>query len=133
MLAGGCLCGAVRYQAAAAPFHETVCHCADCRRAVGAAAVAWFTVPASAFRWMTGTPAAFQSSPGVVRRFCAACGTSLTYEGAPGEVDVTTCSLDDPAAVPPRDHTQTAARLPWDVIGDGLPAYPQGRPAPEDA
>ncbi len=133
MLAGGCLCGAVRYQAAAAPFHETVCHCADCRRAVGASAVAWFTVPLSAFRWMAGTPAAFQSSPGVMRRFCAVCGTSLTYEGALGEVDVTTCSLDDPAAVPPRDHTHTAAQLPWNIIGDGLPAYPQGRPAPAEA
>ncbi|MGI4945401.1 MAG: GFA family protein [Janthinobacterium lividum] len=133
MLAGGCFCGAVRYQAAAEPFHETVCHCADCRRAVGAAAVAWFTVPSSTLRWTAGTPAAFQSSPGVMRRFCAVCGTSLTYEGAPGEVDVTICSLDDPNVVPPRDHTRTAARLSWDIIGDGLPTHPQGRPASEGA
>ncbi len=133
MLAGGCLCGAVRYQAAATPFHETVCHCVDCRRAVGAAAVAWLTVPSPSFHWTAGTPVAFQSSPGVMRRFCATCGTSLTYEAVPGEVDVTTCSLDNPAAVPPRDHTRTAARLPWDIIGDGLPNYPQGRPVSEDA
>lgn len=133
MLAGGCLCGAVRYEAAAAPFHETVCHCADCRRAVGAAAVAWFTVPSHAFRWVAGTPAAYRSSPGVLRWFCGTCGTSLTYEGAPGEVDVTTCSLDDPAAVPPRDHTEVAARLPWDVLCDGLPAYLHRRPLPESA
>ena len=132
MLAGGCLCGAVRYEAAAAPFHETVCHCADCRRAVGAASVAWFTVPRASFHWMRGTAAAYESSPGVTRSFCAACGTSLTYEAAPDELDVTTCSLDDPAAVPPRDHTHVAARLPWDALCDGLPVHSHKRPLPDD-
>lgn len=126
MLTGGCLCGAVRYEAAA-PFHETVCHCADCRRAVGAAAVAWFTVRRAAFRLLGAEPAAYESSPGVVRRFCGTCGTSLTFEAVPGEVDVTTCSLDDPGGVPPRDHTHTAGRLAWDALCDGLPAFPGGR------
>ncbi len=127
MLTGGCLCGAVRYEAAAAPFHETVCHCADCRRAVGAASVAWFSVPRMAFRWVSGIAAAYESSPGVLRRFCASCGTSLTFEAVADELDVTTCSLDDPAAVPPRDRTWVAERLPWDTLCDGLPAYPRGR------
>ena len=130
MLTGGCLCGAVRYEAAAQPFHETVCHCADCRRAVGAASVAWLTVPRAALRFVRGTPAAYLSSPGVLRRFCATCGTSLTWESeqTAGEVDVTICSLDDPAAVPPRDHVRTAARVPWDALCDGLPAFPGSRP-----
>ena len=127
MLTGGCLCGAVRYAAAGIPFHETICHCTDCRRAVGAASVAWFTVPAASFSWVAGTPAAYASSPGVRRRFCATCGTSLTFEGAAGEVDVATATLDDPAAMPPRDHTFAASRLGWDVIADGLPVYQRGR------
>ena len=104
-----------------------MCHCADCRRAVGTAPVAWFTVSAASLRWVQGTPVAYASSPGVLRRFCGVCGTSLTFEGAPGEVDVTTASLDDPAAVPPRDHTHVASRLAWDLIADGLPAYQRGR------
>ena len=37
-LAGGCMCGAVRYEADGAPFHATLCHCVDCRRAGGAPA-----------------------------------------------------------------------------------------------
>jgi hypothetical protein len=41
MLTGGCYCGAVRYETDGEPFHETICHCADCRRIVGAASVAW--------------------------------------------------------------------------------------------
>lgn len=48
MLTGGCFCGAVRCEADADAVHETVCHCSDCQRAVGAASVAWFSVPRSA-------------------------------------------------------------------------------------
>ena len=42
---------------------------------------------------------------------------------APGEVDVTTCSLDDPERLPPRDHTQTGTALSWVVLGDALPSF----------
>ena len=125
MLSGGCYCGKVRYEAAAEPFHETICHCADCRRIVGAASVAWFTVPRAAFRWTAGEPASFRSSAKATRRFCGTCGTSLTYEGetTPSDIDITTASLDDPDAVPPKDHTHAGSRLGWDKICDGLPAY----------
>src|SRR5918993_3931867 len=129
MLSGGCYCGKVRYEAAAEPFHETICHCADCRRIVGAASVAWFTVPRAAFRWTAGEPASFRSSAKATRRFCGTCGTSLTYEGetTPGEIDITTATLDDPDAVPPKDHTHTGSSLVWDQICDGLPAYKGAR------
>jgi hypothetical protein len=129
MLTGGCFCGAVRYEAAAAPFHETICHCADCRRSVGAANVAWFSVPRPRFRFISGTPTVFRSSPAVLRRFCGTCGTTLTYEAdaAPGDIDVTTASLDAPDRAPPRDHTRADGRLGWDVICDGLPVLPGAR------
>ncbi|MFE1600377.1 GFA family protein [Methylobacterium sp. ID0610] len=130
MLTGGCLCGQVRYAADGPVFHETICHCACCRRAVGAASVAWFSVPRAAFRLTAGEPARYRSSPGVLRGFCGVCGTSLTYEtrGHPDAVDVTVASLDDPDAVVPRDHTQAAERLRWTIIGDGLPVHPGARP-----
>lgn len=38
---GGCLCGAVRYEATGRPHNVTHCHCADCRRSSGAAFVRW--------------------------------------------------------------------------------------------
>jgi hypothetical protein len=129
MLTGGCLCGRVRYQAAATPFHETMCHCSMCRRAAGAPVVAWFSVPRSTFRVLAGEITHFQSSKSCVRGFCATCGTSLTFasEDFPDELDVTTCSLDDPAALPPRDHVHTRSKLPWISVGDGLAQYPQAR------
>src|SRR5687767_12371984 len=39
MIQGGCLCGAVRYEAAGQPYNITHCHCTDCRRSSGAAFV----------------------------------------------------------------------------------------------
>ena len=130
MLTGGCFCGFVRYEADAHPFHETVCHCASCRRMVGAAEVAWFSVPRAAFRLTAGAPSRFASSEGVERSFCPTCGTSLTYRSRdfPDEIDVTIASLDDPDAAPPRDHTQVADKLRWTRLPEDLPAYPTRRP-----
>jgi hypothetical protein len=128
-LAGGCMCGAVRYVAEGEPFHPTLCHCRDCRRASGAPALAWFSVRRDALRWVQGTPALHRSSPGVERRFCAACGTQLTWHGdaAPDEIDVTIGSLDDPDAIAPLDHTCFSQRVRWLHLDDVLPRYPSLR------
>lgn len=133
MLTGGCLCGEIRYEAHGTPFHPTLCHCSMCRRAAGAPVVAWFSVRRDEYRITAGTPARYASSPRVVRTFCPRCGTSLTFESAahPEEIDVTTASLDDPEAVPPRDHTRAATRLSWMPVTDGLPVYPDVRPGRE--
>jgi len=123
------MCGAVRYEADGEPFHPTLCHCVDCRRASGAPALAWFSVRRDALRWTRGTPALNPSSPGVERQFCSACGTQLTWRGAaaPDEIDVTMGSLDDPNAVAPADHTYEAQRVRWLHLADSLPRYPRTR------
>jgi hypothetical protein len=130
MLTGGCYCGAVRFEADGAPSHETNCHCSICRRTTGAPYVAWFTVPRARFRFVQGRPSRFRSTEKGTRTFCPTCGTQLTFEhaDAPGAVDVTTCSLDDPERVPPKDHTRTSSKLPWVALADDLPRYPEARP-----
>jgi hypothetical protein len=97
--------------------------------AAGAPAVAWFSVPAVALRFVKGIAATHRSSPPVQRSFCGACGTPLAYrnDAWPEEVDLTACSLDDPAAAAPQDHTFASQRLPWMRIDDGLPVYPRSR------
>lgn len=128
-IGGGCFCGAVRYEVDGEVGNVTVCHCRSCQKIAAAPALPWFTVSANALQWQGAAPLEFASSPGVTRGFCAACGTPLSYRSdqAPGELDVTLCSLDDPAALPPRDHTWTSHRLPWEVIGDGLAQFPRSR------
>lgn len=126
---GGCYCGAVRYVVSGAVFHVTSCHCPTCRRVAGAAQVAWFSAATGQVQWTGAAPVRFRSSEHVTRSFCGACGTALAYQSDDSldELDITVCSLDEPAQLVPLDHTQTRYRLPWDHIGDGLPQFPGSR------
>lgn len=128
-LTGGCLCGAVRYEARGAPFHRTVCHCSICRRSAGAPMVAWFSVKATDFSITSGQPCSYRSSVKAQRSCCPTCGTQLTFKlDAEDEIDVTVCSLDDPEAVAPQDHTYVSTQLSWVHLDDGLPRHAQARP-----
>jgi len=121
---GGCFCGFIRYRAGGVPCLETSCHCSICRRTSGAPFLSWFTVRRAEFAYLSGVPASFRSSAHGTRMFCPRCGTQLTFQSdrAPGEIDVTIGSLDEPARLAPRDHTQVATRLPWVELGH-LPAF----------
>jgi hypothetical protein len=128
MLAGGCFCGQLRYEASGTPFHETSCHCTICRRTTGAAFVTWFSVPRSQLRFVRGEPTRFRSTDKGTRSFCPSCGTQLTFElEGLDEIDVTTCSLDAPDALPPKDHTYMKSKLGWVNPADGLPQYRESR------
>ncbi|MEY4577856.1 MAG: hypothetical protein RL701_2559 [Pseudomonadota bacterium] len=125
MLTGGCYCGFIRYDTSGRPTCETNCHCSICRRVSGAAFVTWFTVPKSTLRFLSGNPTKFSSTERGKRTFCPRCGTPLTFEHAdfPEFVDITTCSLDQPERLPPKDHTQTRTSLAWVEVNDALPRY----------
>lgn len=124
-LAGGCICRAVRYRIATAPIVSLICHCATCRRAVGAQAVGWLSVAASGFAWTAGAPAVYASSPGVERTHCPVCGASLTYRSEAATIDVTLASLDDPEAAPPTRETWLTHRLRWTPVSHDLPGFPE--------
>jgi hypothetical protein len=119
----------MRYEAGGTPFHETSCHCTICRRANGAAFVTWFSVPRLQFKWVQGEPTRFRSTAKGTRSFCARCGTQLTFEleGLADEIDITICSLDDPEALPPKDHTWSRSRLHWVKLDDRLAQFKEGR------
>ncbi|HEV7732476.1 MAG TPA: GFA family protein [Candidatus Binatia bacterium] len=128
-LEGGCRCGAVRYRAGDRPFDVTHCHCVDCRRSSAAPFMTWFSVAAPSLVIMQGTLVRHASSPGVERTFCGRCGTPLTYRRHDRpDVDVTACSLDDPAALAPEDHIFTQQQVPWVRLADGLPRHAGARP-----
>jgi hypothetical protein len=112
-MTGGCQCGAVRYALFESP-ESSVCHCRMCQKAVGGPFAALCRVKTSSFAWTRGEPASFQSSSAAERHFCARCGTPLTFHYLVGEaIEVTTGSLDDPAAVPVTKNFGTESRLPW--------------------
>jgi len=126
--AGGCFCGAVRFEVSGAPRFLCYCHCESCRRAAGSPAVALCTFERGGFRVTRGRMREFNSSPKVTRGFCADCGSCLTYshEGRPGDIDVTLATLEQVASLAPTLHVWVADKLSWVRIEDGLPQFPAG-------
>jgi len=114
-ITGGCYCGRVRFKAMQEPSCQTHCHCANCRRAIGAQSVAWITVKRPDFQFEKGSPKRFRTDTGAWRSFCDVCGTSLIYESdtRPEEIDITTGSLDYPEDFAPRKDLYIEERLPW--------------------
>ncbi len=129
-ITGGCLCGSVRYRSANPAARSTLCHCSSCRRASGASAQGWVTVPTQGFQITAGTPSEYRSSSSVTRTFCAKCGTPLTYwhAGWPDEIAFSIGSMDAPDRAPPSDHTWMSDAIAWDKPNDGLRQYETERP-----
>jgi hypothetical protein len=125
-LAGGCLCGAIRYRVVGPPLWAAHCHCESCRRATGAPVATYAGFATENFAWTAGEPASFASSPGVLRTFCVRCGTSLTYQGErwPGEIHVLAATLDRPEAVTPQGEAFIEERLPWLRVAPHEPCAP---------
>lgn len=121
---GRCACGAVRFAFdPAALLGQSYCHCEACRRATGAPVTAWLTVRDTGWRWSVGRPVQRESSPGIRRGACGACGSPLSYarDDRPGETDLLAAALADPSEASPQRHAFWEERLPWLKIEDDLP------------
>ena len=126
--AGGCLCGAVRYEVRGPLRDVLVCHCVECRRWHGAPAE--MTAAAQndlvfseqrGLRWIDSP----QSDAGARRGFCGECGSSLFWE-APGRgyVAISAGSLDDDQGLRITGHWFTSQKGGWYALpDDGLPRH----------
>ncbi|MEM6388434.1 MAG: GFA family protein [Pseudomonadota bacterium] len=126
---GGCACGAVRYQCSASPFWAMHCHCNSCRRATGAPVSSFVGLARAHVAW-TGERRFFNSSAGVTRGFCPACGTPLHYMSTrwPGEIHLHAATLDDLSEFRPTAHVHWAERVTWLRIEDDLPKHSGAAP-----
>ena len=129
---GRCYCGRVRFAVdldlIAACKTEVVnafCHCFDCRRAHAAPLYEVSYVPAACFTITDGAELVNRNMG--VRAFCANCGSDLIGDFE-GNLNVTVAigSLDHPEDWPMDQdgwwgHVHVADKVPWEVIGDGLP------------
>ena len=127
--AGGCLCGAVRYQVSGKPVWVGYCHCRSCRRHSGAPVVTFAAFSASQVVFTKGQRRVYNSSPGVGRAFCDACGTPLTWEGQSkiperGHIfEFHISTLDEPETFVPTNHVFYPEKLSWFDVADNLPRY----------
>jgi len=122
---GGCLCGAIRFRASAAPVRGVICHCSMCRKHSGAPALAFVHFPVRAFTWTRGKPTRYRSSAGAERGFCRDCGSTISMHERVLEdrVQIAAGSLDHAERVQPDDHVWTEEQLPWLRVDDGLPRF----------
>jgi hypothetical protein len=124
---GGCLCGAVRFEAAGPSLFCAHCHCRWCRAAHAAALVTWLGVLEEGFRLVAGGDRLrwYQSSGPSRRGFCSDCGTTLAFmsELAPGEVHLARAVVDDPVDREPQGHAFSDHAVDWLTTGDELPRW----------
>jgi hypothetical protein len=78
---GGCLCGAVTYEATIDPDRCAICHCSDCQTHSGSAFGVVVHVQDGAFTLLTGTLEIYTKTAESGRRrdlsFCPDCGTRI--------------------------------------------------------
>jgi hypothetical protein len=120
---GSCFCGAIAAEMRGEPFWICFDHDDDCRRAIGSPLNVWVGYRQDQFHLTRGQPKSFSKTKGVVRTFCAECGTSISYldEGLGDELYLTLGFLDRPAEFCPQAHAYWRMKLPWIELADELP------------
>lgn len=125
---GGCLCGAVRYEASGEPSMMGYCFCKDCQKASGSGFIPFMGFKADQLQ-ITGTTLQF-SSPSArgtpaVRNSCPVCG-GLVFGGIVGEDTEHTIyagSLDDASAFHPKIAIFIRDRPDWAPLPEGLKTF----------
>jgi hypothetical protein len=125
---GGCLCGALRWQAAADPLYAGHCYCADCRKASGSGFIPFMAFSSAAFS-VSGETLTHRLAVGngriAVRNCCAACG-GLVFGGEVGKSEnfnIYAGSLDDATLFHPQIAIFTRDRPAWALIPPGLKQF----------
>ncbi len=125
-ITGGCLCGAVRFEATEPPSWVGYCHCRMCQKAYGQPSgifVGFVGAQKGALRFTKGEPKYYKSSAWAERGFCADCGSPLGMRDGEGH-GVLVGTLDHPEEWPPNEaHSGIESQIPWDIIHDDLPHW----------
>jgi hypothetical protein len=121
---GMCLCGAVKYELIDDPLTYYVCHCTDCQRRTGGAALPAMWVRRSSLRVIDGEPVlrVFDLYNGRQRRskLCERCDTRLWAEPAdkPDIAILRPGTLLNQKAFKPVAHLYVRSKQSWLSIPD---------------
>ncbi len=122
-ITGGCMCGAIRYEATEPPQRVGYCHCRMCQKWTGNVFLTYAMFRSAAFRFTQGEPRFYKSSVVLERGFCANCGTQVCdhYLKGSDHMFAFVGSLDHPEDWPPDHHGGIESQMPWLDIHDDLP------------
>lgn len=134
MIAGGCLCGGVRFeiQRAVGPFE--LCHCTRCRKGSGAAFAAMLGVRTADFRLVQGADLIARYDAPIIRRppayrvsFCQRCGSPVPDPKPNAEwFEIPAGLLEGDPELRPDKHIFVELKAPWFTITDDLPQLTKG-------
>jgi len=135
--AGGCACGAVRYQVHGQPLFGTICHCRFCQRRLASAFAVLVTFPTQAVEVVQGELAqclhhSDESGRWLEMNFCPACGTTVyhTAEIRPEARTIAGGTFDDPGWFTITRHIWVKSKLPWVTVPADVESFEQGVPRP---
>ena len=116
---GGCLCGAVRYEAKGDPAQSMVCHCKVCQKTSGSALSTIALYPRDMVEITSGDLKGYSyQSDGdntLQINFCPTCGSPVMLDiaGMPDLVSIKVGTFDDTSWYNPTVNIWTDSRQPW--------------------
>lgn len=126
-LAGGCLCGGVRYRARGPIGILARCCCRECRKASGAEFATNGNVAREHFEILEGEAllGEFESSPGQHRVFCGRCGSPLwkRIEALPDVVRLRLGCVDTPIEQKPLAQAFLSERMGLTHLDPEIPSF----------
>ena len=132
-LAGGCLCGGVRFEVKEPLGNAGYCHCKRCQRRTGTGASIQARIAPGSLTITSGEDLirAYEPPDGFAKLFCSSCGSSLFSRSRrnPEVMSVRLGAFDSDPGVRPAYRQFVAYASPWEPLpDDGLPRFPETRP-----
>jgi hypothetical protein len=129
VFAGGCACGAIRYEISAKPLFMSHCQRRDCQQASGTGHGSYLTFPSRKAVKLTGRATHFDvvadSGNVKTRGFCPSCGAPvyLTCAATPELFTIHAASLDDATRFKPQAVTYRMRGHDWDTLDPAVPQF----------
>jgi hypothetical protein len=130
-LAGGCLCGNIRYSSNAQPLSVIQCHCKNCQKQSGSAFSLNLVVKMEQIE-INGNQLSCYKDKGdsgnpVYRYFCPNCGSALVSgnNDLSGIAVIKAGSLDDTSDISPRVSIWETSAQAWVPPCAGIPHFEQ--------
>lgn len=132
-LTGGCLCGAVRYEARSPARDVVNCHCGRCRRTHGHFG-AYTEVGSDDLALIEDQGLCWYVADGRERGFCRECGASLFWRRAGvSSTSIAAGTLDEPTGLRTVAHSFVDSKGDYYQLTDELPRFGGSRHStPED-
>lgn len=111
---GGCLCGAICYEADQPPFVVGYCHCRMCQKGLGNLFGTTTMFKLEHFRFVSEEPHWYESSDSARRGFCSNCGSPIAWQHKEADnIAIWLGTLDSPENYEPQGHYNTESKIPW--------------------